>query len=672
MKKRLRTTGITCTNCAFKIESDIKKIEGMNDVSINVVNQTISFESTKEVDPKQIDKIIKSHEKHAGIVEKNKEVGIDKILLIRLVTSMILVIVASFLGEYRLYSYVIAYLIVGYDVLYKAVNNIFKGRMLDEHFLMGIATIGAFIINEGFEAVLVMLFYQIGELFQSVALSKSRKAISDLIDFKVNEVFIIEGNAHIKKDILDVKVDEILYVRPGDVIGLDGIIIEGHSDIDSKAMTGESKYASVKPGDLVTSGIINVTGLIKIKVLKPYVESTTYKLVEMLENATSNKAKTEKFMTKFARIYTPIVVGIALMIVLIPSILYGDFNEWLYRGLIFLVISCPCALVISIPLGYFGGLGLASKKGVLIKGSNYLEGLNEIDMVLFDKTGTLSKSKFVIKSERKNDEHLYEVVKMAEYYANHPIKEAFSYEDIDVSRISEFKNHPGKGIELKIDNESCFVGNELFLKEKGFDVFASNEPYTEIHAAMGTKYLGLMLLKDELKDEAHSVVNELKGMGYKVGILSGDHEDIVKVVAEELGISIYHANMSPSDKLDMLKSYQESHKILYIGDGTNDSLVLMQSNIGASMGQMGSDIALEASDIVYMHDDLNQVLDGFKIAKRTRRIVYENIFLAIIIKVVFLSLGAFGLSSMLQAVFADVGVAIIAILNALRTIYSKK
>ena len=322
-------------------------------------------------------------------------------MLGRLLISVTLVIAASFLGEFKLYSYVIAYVVIGYDVLYKAVSNIFKGRMLDEHFLMGIATIGAFIINEGFEAVLVMLFYQVGELFQSVALSKSRKAIADLIDFKVNEVFVIEGATHVKKDVLDVIVGDILYVRPGDVIGLDGVIIEGYSDIDSKAMTGESKYASVKPGDKVTSGIINVTGLIKIEVLKPYVESTTYKLVEMLENATSNKAKTERFMTKFARIYTPVVVGIAVLIVAVPSILFGDFNEWLYRGLIFLVISCPCALVISIPLGYFGGLGLSSKKGVLIKGSNYLEGLNEIDMVLFDKTGTLSKSKFVVKSVRK-------------------------------------------------------------------------------------------------------------------------------------------------------------------------------------------------------------------------------------------------------------------------------
>ena len=557
MNKRLKTTGITCSNCAYKIEQDIKKIEGISEVNINVINQTISLDSNREIDDKKIDLIIKSHEKAAGIVADKIESGLDKILLTRILISVLLVIAAQFLGGYQIHAYVVAYLIIGHDVLYKAGRNIIKGRMLDEHFLMGIATIGAFIINEGFEAVLVMLFYQIGELFQSVAINKSRKAISDLIDFKVNEVFVLENDKHIKKDVLDVKVGDILYVRPGDVVGLDGVIIEGYSDIDAKAMTGESKYTAVKEGSEVMSGVINVSGLIKIKVIKPYLESTTYKLVEMLENATSNKAKTEKFITKFARIYTPVVVGIALLIVIIPSILYGDFNEWLYRGLIFLVISCPCALVISIPLGYFGGLGRSSKKGVLIKGSNYLEGLNDIEMVLFDKTGTLSKSKFVIHSSKTNDDRLFEVVKMAEYYSNHPIKEAFDYDDIDVSRIKEFKNHPGRGVTLYIDGKACIVGNRSFLTDHGFSVFDNNEPYTEIHASMDGTYLGLICLADEIKDEAKSVINRLKQMGLKVGIISGDHEDIVKLVSNDLGVTHYHANMSPSDKLDTLKQYQE-------------------------------------------------------------------------------------------------------------------
>ena len=687
MKHKVSVEGITCANCALKIEDKLKKESGLSNVSVNVIHQTITYESSKKLDIDALNTIIQTYEKDAKVIvghndDDSHHNGHDHThdhgrhetngLLLRIALSVILIIGAVLLKDIALYLYVASYLVIGYDVLIKAIKNIIGGQMLDEHFLMGIATIGAFAINEGFEAVLVMLFYQVGELFQSLAVSKSRKAIEDLIDFKVTDVLIEEQGLLSNVDVSSVKLNQIMHVKPGELIPLDGVVVDGFSDIDAKNMTGESKYLQVGPNDSVTSGVINVSGLLKIKVTKIYEESTTYKIVELMENALTHKGKTERFMTKFAKVYTPIVVLIALLLVVIPSLLYGNFNEWLYRGLIFLVISCPCALVISIPLGFFGGLGLASKKGVLVKGSNHLEGLNEIDYVLFDKTGTLTKSKFTVKETKDFTGNLTELVRLAEYYSTHPLKEAFDYTNIDTTRIKGFKNHPGKGIEVIIDDKVTLVGSQKFLTENGFKPANLSSNYTTLHVTHDNQYVGYLLLEDELKDEAVDVIHHLKRQGYKTGILSGDNEEIVKDTALKLQVDDYFFGMSPEGKLEKLKDLEKTHKVLYIGDGTNDALVLLEATLGASMGQMGSDIALESSDIVFMHDDLNQIKSAFNVSKRTRMIVYQNIVMAILIKVLFLSLGAFGLSSMLEAVFADVGVAILAILNALRTIYSKK
>ncbi|PKK87022.1 MAG: cadmium-translocating P-type ATPase, partial [Tenericutes bacterium HGW-Tenericutes-8] len=607
MKHKVSVEGITCTNCALKIEEKLKKEPGLTQVSVNVIHQTITYESAKKIDHQALNEIIQTYEKDAKVRTHDAHDGhnhenhsVTLVLLVRIGLSVLLVLLAVWLKDYAIYFYLLSYVIIGYDVLIKAIKNILTGQMLDEHFLMGIATIGAFLINESFEAVLVMLFYQVGELFQSMAVNKSRKAIEDLIDFKVTEVLVEDNDALRTMHVEAVKTNQIMHVKPGELIPLDGIVVEGYSDIDSKHMTGESKYNQVGPNDIVSSGTVNVSGLLKIKVTKVYEESTTYKIIELMENALTHKGKTERFMTKFAKVYTPIVVLIAVLLVIIPSLLYGNFNEWLYRGLIFLVISCPCALVISIPLGFFGGLGLASKKGVLIKGSNYLEGLNDIDYVLFDKTGTLTQSKFTVKEIHDLQGDLIELMTLAEYYSTHPLKEAFDDSDIDTSRIKDFKNHPGKGIEVLIDGQRTLVGSVAFLKENGFEPVDAVSNYTKLHLAKGQPYKGYVLLEDQLKDEAYDVISYLKSHGYKTGILSGDNAEIVRDTAIKLGVDDFYFNMSPQGKLEQLKQLEKTHKVLYIGDGTNDALVLLEATLGASMGQMGSDIALESSDIVFM------------------------------------------------------------------------
>lgn len=579
--------------------------------------------------------------------------------------------------------YIISYLIVGLEVVKEAIEHIAKGKVFDENFLMAIATIGAFAIGEFPEAVAVMLFYQVGELFQSYAVNKSRKSISDLMDIRP-DFANVERNGIIEKvNPEEVKIGEIIVVKPGEKIPLDGNIIEGKTTLDTKALTGEALPREVAEGKEVLSGCVNLSGLIKVKVSKEYGESTVSKILDLVENASSKKTKSENFITKFAKYYTPIVVIMAVLIAIIPPIFIKDanFTDWIYRALSFLVVSCPCALVISIPLSFFGGIGGAAKAGILIKGSNYLEALSKTETIVFDKTGTLTKGIFEVQEIKPigiTKEELLKLVAYAENYSNHPIsvsiKNAYKGE-IDKNVDIKIEEIAGQGIYAKIEEKEVLVGNEKLMKENNIDFIKCEKIGTILYIAINKKYSGYIVISDAVKEDAINTIKELrKGFIKEPVMLTGDRKEVGESVAKELGINKVYTELLPDGKVEKIEELlkNKTGKVAFVGDGINDAPVLALADIGIAMGGLGSDAAIEAADAVLMTDEPSKIVKAMQISKKTMKIVKQNIVFAISIKILVLILSAMGISTMWEAVFADVGVSVLAILNALRALRVKK
>lgn len=604
-----------------------------------------------------------------------------KINLYRIIASSCFLIMTLLIHNDVFLSiiYMIAYIIVGYDVLYKAVKHLLQGKLLDENFLMSFATIGALFLGEYLESVMVMLLYQIGELFQSYAVGKSRSSISALMDIRPDYANIeINGNLE-KVDPNSIKVGDLIFVKPGEKIPLDGIVQEGDSYLDTSRLTGESVPYHVKVKDTVLSGSVNQNGLIKIKVTKTFHESTASKILDLVENASSSKTKTENFITKFSHYYTPIVVISALLLAILPPLLFPSltFQACLTRAFTFLVISCPCALVISVPLGFFGGIGGASRRGILLKGSNYLEVLSRVRTVVFDKTGTLTKGTFQVTkivTNNLSEEELLKYAAQAELYSNHPIaisiKKKYMH-PIDQNTVKQIEEVSGKGVHVRVLNEDIYAGNYQYMKDLNVtvpEVFGG----TVVYIVKEKEYLGYVVISDEIKENAKEALDDLKKQQIqKMVMLTGDSDAVAKNVSEKLGIDFYYASLLPQDKLVCMEKIMKEDNdgaCAFVGDGMNDAPVLVRSDVGIAMGGLGSDAAIEAADVVIMDDDLSKIEEAIQISKRTIRIVKQNIIFALSIKMFFLVLGTFGFANMLEAVFADVGVSVLAILNSMRTL----
>ena len=579
--------------------------------------------------------------------------------------------------------YLVPYLVIGYDIVYKAARNISHGQVFDENFLMMIATFGAFGVGEYSEAVAVMLFYQVGELFQGYAVGKSRQSISDMM-YICQEYANIEEDGVLKQvDPDDVEVGSIIVVKPGERIPLDGIVVEGESLIDTAALTGESVPRSAKAGDEIISGCVNGSGTLKVKTTKEFDDSTVAKILELVENASSKKAKVENFITRFAKYYTPVVtIGAVILAILPPLILGGGWAEWIQRACIFLVISCPCALVISVPLGFFGGIGAASKIGVLVKGSNYLEAVAEMTTIVFDKTGTLTKGEFKVTdviTENGSKEELIELAALGEGYSNHPIansiREAYGKE-LDLNRVTNTEEIAGHGIKAVIDGKTVLLGNEKLMKSESIFYTPCKSMGTVVYVACNGVFEGAVVISDTIKDGAKEAIHDMKQVGVRHTVmLTGDRKEAAETVAQTLGIDEVHAELLPGGKVEqveaLLKAEKEKERLAFVGDGINDAPVLTRADIGIAMGSMGSDAAIEAADIVLMDDDVTKIASVVKIARKTLRIVKQNIVFALAIKALVLILGALGMANMWEAVFADVGVSVIAILNSMRTLNEK-
>lgn len=609
--------------------------------------------------------------------------------IIKIVIALILFLVALIVPlQSQLINnglFVISYLIVGLEIVLKAIRNIFKGKVFDENFLMAIATIGAFVIGEYPEAVAVMLFYQIGEAFQDYAVDKSRKSIISLMDIRPDFANIQRNGKIDKINPEEVNVGDIIVVKPGEKVPLDGIIVKGTSMIDTSALTGESVPKEIKEQDEILSGCINENGVLEVKVTKKFGESTASKILDLVENASSKKSKSENFISKFAKYYTPIVVVTAVLLAIIPPMIFNraEWIEWIHRALTFLVVSCPCALVISIPLGFFGGIGGASKIGVLVKGSNYLEALSNTEIMVLDKTGTLTEGVFEVQQINPIDISKEDLIKYATYaesFSNHPIaislKKAYGKEIVN-KEVSETQELSGLGVRAVIDGESVLVGNEKLMKENYIDYIKSEEIGTILYIAVNNKFAGTIVISDKIKTDAKETIDKLKKDNIKkIVMLTGDKRKVGENVAKKLGIDEVYTELLPSDKVEkveeLMKNKSENGNLAFIGDGINDAPVLAISDIGIAMGGLGSDAAIEAADVVLMTDEPSRVVDAIKISKKTMTIVKQNIIFAISIKLIVLILSAIGISNMWQAVFADVGVSILAILNALRALYIRR
>ncbi len=578
---------------------------------------------------------------------------------------------------------IIGYLIIGGDVIKDAISNIFSGNLFDENFLMSIATVGAFIIGEYFEAVIVMLFFQIGEAFQSYAVGKSRKSITELMNIMPDVAVVIRDNKEIRVSPSEVLKGEIIVVRPGERIPLDGVVVDGVSSIDTKALTGESIPQDAIKGSDVISGCININGVLTIKTSSEYSESIAVKILDLVENASNRKSPSEKFITKFARYYTPIVVVSAFFLAITPPLLFGgDWQSWIYRALSFLVVSCPCALVISIPLGFFGGIGGASKQGILIKGSNYIESLSKAEAFVFDKTGTLTKGEFKVSdivSENIDKEELLKICAYAESYSNHPIAMAIVKEynkDIDLKEISDIEEIAGNGVSVYYNKDKIYAGNDKLMKKINIKVPEVSAVGSVVYIARNNEFLGYIIVEDEIKKDAKKTISQLMARGInKTVILTGDKQAVAQKIASEINANKVHFELLPNEKVEYfeeeLKEVENKRKIVYVGDGINDAPVLARADIGIAMGGLGSSAAIEAADIVILNDEISKVVTAYDISLKTMQIVKQNIAMAFIIKGLVLLLSAGGMSSLLEAIFADVGVAVLAILNAMRIINYK-
>lgn len=602
----------------------------------------------------------------------------QKKTLIRIVSAAVLTVIAALIpldGIWKGLAFAVPYLVIGWDVLWSAVRNIAHGQVFDEKFLMAVATLGAFAIREYPEAAAVMLFYQIGEWFQSIAVGKSRKSIAALMDIRPEYAVVLREGKEQEVDPEEVEIGEIIVLKPGERIPLDGTVIEGAGSVDTSALTGESLPADKTVGDTVLSGSINLSGVLKVKTSSEYAESTVARILELVENSSEKKARIENFITRFARWYTPLVVISAVLLAVIPPLfLSGSWADWINRALIFLVVSCPCALVVSVPLSFFGGIGGASRDGILVKGANYLEMLSKADTVVFDKTGTLTQGSFAVDAVHPSEisaEELLDIAAAAESYSSHPIAEsvvsAFAG-DIDRSRIGEIKEIAGMGIEAQVDGKTFFLGNGKLMEKAGAVWHECHLPGTAIHISEDSSYMGHIIINDQIKPEVRESINKLKELGIKQTImLTGDSEKVAKAVAEKIGVDSYRAELLPAQKVTAVEDLLGSGAhVAFVGDGINDAPVLSRADVGIAMGALGSDAAIESADIVIMDDRISRLPLAIKIAHRTMRIVHENIILALGVKFAILILSAFGLTNMWWAVFGDVGVLIVAVLNAMR------
>ena len=611
----------------------------------------------------------------------------QKKVLIRIIISAVMLVALKIFapeeGWIAALLYAVPYAVIGYDVVFKAARNIAHGQVFDENFLMMIATVGAFATGEYTEAAAVMLFYQVGELFQSVAVGKSRRSISALMDIRPDHANIEVGGELTEADPEDVAVGDEIIIKPGERIPLDGVVLEGEGTVDTSALTGESLPRTVRPGDDVVSGCINQTGLLKVQVTKPFGESTVARILELVENSASKKAHAENFITRFARVYTPAVCFAALALAVIPPIFAGDWLTWLHRALIFLVISCPCALVISVPLSFFGGIGGAGREGILVKGGSYLEVLSRSGTVVFDKTGTLTKGVFnvtAVHPQEIPEARLLELAAYAESYSTHPIAKSILdalNKEPDRSRIASYEELSGRGVKAVIDGDEVCVGNDKLMEEIGVKWHPCHHAGTTVHAAVNGRYAGHIVISDELKETSREAVSALKAQGVgKTVMLTGDSRAVGEDTAKRLGMDEVHTELLPADKVEkveeLLSSKAAGSALVFVGDGINDAPVLSRADIGIAMGAMGSDAAIEAADIVLMDDDPAKVALAIRISRKTLRIVRENIIFALGVKAAVLILGALGFASMWAAVFADVGVSVIAILNAMRCLRAAK
>lgn len=617
--------------------------------------------------------------------------------IIRIIVSVVLLIVAVVITKLipnlspniQLLLFVVSYVVIGHDVIKQASQNIIHGQVFDENFLMTIATFGAFVVGEYPEAVFVMIFYQVGELFQSYAVNKSRKSITELMDIRPDSATVFRNGTMMTVDPDEVAIGEVIFVKPGEKIPLDGVVVKGNTTLDTKALTGESVPREVLMGDEIISGCLNITSAIEIRVTKVFGESTVSKILDLVENASSKKAQTENFITRFAVYYTPIVVIAAVLISIIPPILFqGEWYDWMYRGLSFLVVSCPCALVISVPLSFFGGLGGAGRQGILVKGSNYLEALAKTEIVVFDKTGTLTKGTFevseVVMNEQSglnlNKEELLELAAHVESHSNHPISKSLlrAYgKEIKQERIGLISELAGMGVSGEIDGSMIFAGNHKLMEQEKVSCFEVEEIGTVIHLAREKEYLGYILVSDEIKPDAKKAITDLEKMNVsQVVMLTGDREETADHVAKSLGIKKVFSHLLPIDKVNqmevLMQAKGEKGKLVFVGDGMNDAPVLARADIGVAMGGLGSDAAIEAADIVIMTDEPFKLGVAINISKKTLQIVKQNIVFALGIKALVLILAAVGYASMWAAVFADVGVAFLAIINAMRAMYYKE
>lgn len=684
MEKVFLLKGLDCPNCAAKIEKEVGALDGVEESRINLMQQTL----TLRIDPKladtigkQVETIVHSREPEVKVSlfeakETTKEKDDTGTMLFRLLAGALLFAAGLFTSRFSLPVLILAYLLLGVDVLFKAARNIVKGRIFDENFLMSISAIGAFVIGEYPEAVAVMLFYQVGEFFQEAAVKRSRKSIADLMDLRPDSATVIrEGQAGtVSPD--TVAVGEIILVRPGEKIPLDGVVLEGESMLDTAALTGESVPRTSGKGDLVLSGYVNQSGVLTIEVVKPFGESTVSKIINLVENASGRKAPTENFITTFARYYTPVVVLLAVLLGLVPPLLLqGGWAAWTHRALVFLVVSCPCALVVSIPLAFFGGIGASSKHGILVKGSNYLEALHRVETIVFDKTGTLTKGVFnvthIVPAPGFTEAQVLEYAGQAEQYSTHPIASsilaAFQGAAEDAEDYQEF---PGQGVCIVVGGKIVLAGNDKLMVTQGIDYDVCSLTGTKVYVAVDGQFAGCIVIADALKEDSKDALEALKNLGMKTVLLTGDNKEIAQAISCELGMDAYYAQLLPDQKVEILELLDREKpagsKIAFVGDGINDAPVLARADVGIAMGGVGSDAAIEAADVVLMTDEPSKLIEAIQIAKGTKRIVIQNIVFALAVKGVLLLLGALGIAGMWEAVFGDVGVALLAVLNSMR------